>query len=67
MNGKSERRRALKHWMTYVRLDPVGPWGGACQGAGEEDSGDGTAFDCQPRRDAGFSGELTRDEGHACG
>ncbi len=23
---KSERRRALKHWMTYVRLDPVGPW-----------------------------------------
>ena len=23
---QSERRRALRHWMTYVRLDPVGPW-----------------------------------------
>ncbi len=21
-----ERRRALRHWMRYVRLDPVGPW-----------------------------------------
>ena len=21
-----ERRRALRHWMHYVRLDPVGPW-----------------------------------------
>ncbi len=20
------RRRALRHWLTYVRLDPVGPW-----------------------------------------
>ena len=23
---QGERRRALAHWMTYVRLDPVGPW-----------------------------------------
>jgi len=23
---RDERRRALRHWMTYVRLDPVGPW-----------------------------------------
>jgi tetratricopeptide (TPR) repeat protein len=23
---KGERRRALRHWMTYVRLDPIGPW-----------------------------------------
>jgi len=23
---KGERRRALAHWQTYVRLDPVGPW-----------------------------------------
>jgi tetratricopeptide (TPR) repeat protein len=23
---KGERRRALRHWMAYVRLDPVGPW-----------------------------------------
>ena len=23
---KGERRRALRHWNTYVRLDPVGPW-----------------------------------------
>ncbi len=22
----SERRRALRHWMMYVRLDPAGPW-----------------------------------------
>ena len=21
-----ERRRALRHWMHYIRLDPVGPW-----------------------------------------
>ena len=21
-----ERRRALRHWLSYVRLDPVGPW-----------------------------------------
>ena len=21
-----ERRRALRHWMRYVRLDPIGPW-----------------------------------------
>ncbi len=21
-----ERRRALRHWMQYIRLDPVGPW-----------------------------------------
>jgi tetratricopeptide (TPR) repeat protein len=23
---QGERRRALRHWLTYVRLDPVGPW-----------------------------------------
>jgi tetratricopeptide (TPR) repeat protein len=23
---QGERRRALRHWTTYVRLDPVGPW-----------------------------------------
>ena len=23
---KGEGRRALRHWQTYVRLDPVGPW-----------------------------------------
>jgi len=23
---QSERRRALRHWMAYVRLDPIGPW-----------------------------------------
>lgn len=22
----NERRRALRHWMAYVKLDPVGPW-----------------------------------------
>jgi hypothetical protein len=23
---QGERRRALQHWMAYVRLDPIGPW-----------------------------------------
>jgi tetratricopeptide (TPR) repeat protein len=23
---QGERRRALRHWMAYTRLDPVGPW-----------------------------------------
>ncbi len=23
---QGERRRALRHWMAYVRLDPIGPW-----------------------------------------
>jgi len=23
---QGQRRRALQHWLTYVRLDPVGPW-----------------------------------------
>ena len=23
---QGEKRRALRHWMAYVRLDPVGPW-----------------------------------------
>ncbi len=23
---QGERRRALRHWLMYVRLDPVGPW-----------------------------------------
>ncbi len=23
---QGQRRRALHHWLTYVRLDPVGPW-----------------------------------------
>ncbi len=23
---QGEHRRALRHWLTYVRLDPVGPW-----------------------------------------
>ena len=22
----NERRRALRHWLSYVKLDPVGPW-----------------------------------------
>jgi tetratricopeptide (TPR) repeat protein len=23
---QGHRRRALRHWLMYVRLDPVGPW-----------------------------------------
>ena len=29
---KHERRRALRHWMAYVRLDPVGPWAAHAKG-----------------------------------
>jgi len=25
---QGEKRRALKHWLMYMRLDPVGPWAG---------------------------------------
>jgi tetratricopeptide (TPR) repeat protein len=27
-----ERRRALRHWMAYARLDPVGPWAAHAKG-----------------------------------
>jgi tetratricopeptide (TPR) repeat protein len=23
---QDQKRRALRHWLTYVRLDPSGPW-----------------------------------------
>ncbi len=26
LERQGERRRALRHWLHYVRLDPVGPW-----------------------------------------
>lgn len=26
LERQGHRRRALRHWLTYVRLDPVGPW-----------------------------------------
>jgi tetratricopeptide (TPR) repeat protein len=29
---QGQRRRALRHWLTYVRLDPVGPWANHAQG-----------------------------------
>ncbi len=29
---QNERRRALRHWMAYVRLDPVGPWAAHAKG-----------------------------------
>jgi tetratricopeptide (TPR) repeat protein len=29
---QGERRRALRHWMAYVRLDPMGPWGAHAKG-----------------------------------
>jgi len=28
---QGQRRRALKHWLTYARLDPVGPWANHAQ------------------------------------
>ena len=29
---RGERRRALRHWTTYVRLDPTGPWAAHARG-----------------------------------
>ena len=29
---QGERRRALRHWLMYVRLDPVGPWANHAKG-----------------------------------
>ncbi len=29
---QGERRRALRHWLTYVRLDPIGPWSSHAKG-----------------------------------
>jgi len=29
---QNARRRALRHWMAYVRLDPVGPWAAHAKG-----------------------------------
>ncbi len=29
---KGERRRALQHWLLYVRLDPTGPWSSHARG-----------------------------------
>ncbi len=29
---QGQRRRALGHWLTYVRLDPVGPWSSHAKG-----------------------------------
>jgi tetratricopeptide (TPR) repeat protein len=28
----SERRKALRHWMTYIKLDPIGPWANHARG-----------------------------------
>ncbi len=29
---QGQRRRALRHWLAYVRLDPVGPWSAHAKG-----------------------------------
>ena len=29
---QGERRRALRHWMAYTRLDPIGPWAAHAKG-----------------------------------
>ena len=29
---QGQRRRALRHWLAYVRLDPVGPWSAHARG-----------------------------------
>ena len=32
LERQGQRRRALRHWLTYVRLDPVGPWNAHARG-----------------------------------
>ena len=32
LERQGERRRALRHWLTYVRLDPIGPWNAHARG-----------------------------------
>jgi Tfp pilus assembly protein PilF len=32
LERQAEPRRALRHWMTYARLDPVGPWANHARG-----------------------------------
>jgi tetratricopeptide (TPR) repeat protein len=34
-----EPRKALRHWTSYVQLDPTGPWAKPCEEPGEEDPG----------------------------
>ncbi len=29
---QGQRRRALRHWLTYARLDPIGPWNAHARG-----------------------------------
>jgi tetratricopeptide (TPR) repeat protein len=29
---QGERRRALRHWLMYARLDPIGPWASHAKG-----------------------------------
>jgi tetratricopeptide (TPR) repeat protein len=29
---RGERRKALKHWMAYLKLDPIGPWASHARG-----------------------------------
>jgi tetratricopeptide (TPR) repeat protein len=29
---QNERRKALKHWMAYLKLDPIGPWANHARG-----------------------------------
>lgn len=33
---QGERRRALRHWLMYVRLDPVGPWASYAKGQAQK-------------------------------
>ena len=32
LERQGQRRRALRHWLAYVRLDPVGPWSAHAKG-----------------------------------
>ena len=32
LERQGQRRRALRHWLRYVRLDPVGPWNAHARG-----------------------------------
>ena len=48
LERQGQRRRALRHWMQYVRLDPTGAVEHTCTRAGAKDSEWGEAADREP-------------------
>ena len=55
---QGHRRRALRHWLTYVRLDPVGPWASHAKDQARKILKIRKAIDRQPTRPLGQSSWL---------